>query len=79
MGNNKTHEELLTECLDLKLPVSRFDNTKTLQLHLQAVYDETEKLDKTPQDFYEEDIDGIYIGKWKGKVRIALGKFLPFL
>ncbi|MGE5795308.1 MAG: hypothetical protein ACM34N_00920 [Ignavibacteria bacterium] len=55
-------DDLLSECNDLRLPVSRYDSKETLALYLQATHDEINK-NVPHESIVEEDIGDIYIGK----------------
>ncbi|MGE5809862.1 MAG: hypothetical protein ACM339_00045 [Ignavibacteria bacterium] len=55
-------DDLLSECNDLRLPVSRYDSKETLALYLQATHDENNK-NVPDESTVEEDIGDIYIGK----------------
>ncbi|HVO74334.1 MAG TPA: hypothetical protein VMT35_09955 [Ignavibacteriaceae bacterium] len=55
-------DELLSECNDLRLPVSRYDSKEVLSLYLQAANDEANK-NASHENNVEEDLGDIYIGK----------------
>ena len=58
----KSREELLDECTDLRLPVTRFDSIEVLEGYLKAASDECS--DKT-ETLFEDELadDPVYIGK----------------
>lgn len=74
----KSKEDLLNECYDLNLPVNRNDSYQTLQLHLQAAYDEVGTKKSSAIDPELEAME-IYIGKMNILEKFKIRKYLPFL
>lgn len=77
---NLTKDELLEKCLDLRLPVSRFDSYQTLENFLKAAGDEAGDCqvctdNKADLTFEEEPI---YIGK-HFSFKYVLGKVLTLI
>ena len=70
-----SRDELLAQCLDLNLPVSRYDSVEVLKNHLEAAYDEigeTSNADIDPE--LKEEC--IYIGKRDPIFKFMLTKFI---
>lgn len=68
-------DELLAQCMDLNLPVSRFDSIEALRNHLEAAYDEigeTHEVDIDPE--LKEEC--VYIGKRDPIFKFVLTKFI---
>jgi len=73
--SNFSREELLAQCLDLNLPVSRFDNIEALRNHLEAAYDEiggNSKYEIEPE--LQEEC--VYIGKRDPIFKFMLTKLI---
>ncbi|MEJ2616073.1 MAG: hypothetical protein P8Z35_14030 [Ignavibacteriaceae bacterium] len=76
-------EELLEACHDLRLPVAGNENLETLELYIQAAYDDFE--DKAVYEDHqidlaaEEDFDYGSIGDKSWRLKYFLNKILFFL
>jgi hypothetical protein len=70
-----SREELLAQCLDLNLPVSRFDSIEALRNHLEAAYDEIgENLEAEIEPELQEEC--VYIGKRDPIFKFMLTKLI---
>jgi hypothetical protein len=77
----RSREELLDECLDLRLPVKTSDRREILEAHLLAVYDEAEQNSRLPENYddgFDLDKDPVYIGRNDFNITRILGKLLTF-
>jgi len=70
-----SRDELLAQCLDLNLPVSRFDSIEVLRNHLEAAYDEIGEKPNTDID-PELKEECVYIGKRDPIFKFMLTKFI---
>jgi len=70
-----SREELLAQCLDLNLPVSRFDSIEALKNHLEAAYDEIGEISDTEIE-PELQEECVYIGKRDPLFKFMLTKFI---
>jgi hypothetical protein len=70
-----SREELLAKCLDLNLPVSRFDSIEALRNHLEAAYDEIGE-NSEPEIEPELQEECVYIGKRDPIFKFMLTKFI---
>lgn len=78
---NLTRDELLEKCLDLRLPVSRFDSYQTLENFFKVAKDEAGETNSNPDsaDVLElEEEEPVYIGKFFS-FRYVLGKVLTLI
>ncbi len=76
---NLTKDELLEKCLDLRLPVSRYDSYETLNNFLKAASDESStKKEEVVNQFDEDDEDPVYLGKYFS-FKYVLGKVLTLI
>jgi len=73
--SNYSRDELLAQCLDLNLPVSRFDSIEVLRNHLEAAYDEIGEKPNTDID-PELKEECVYIGKRDPIFKFMLTKFI---
>ena len=73
--SNCSREELLAQCMDLNLPVSRFDNIEALRNHLEAAYDE---IGENSETYIEPELqeECVYIGKRDPIFKFMLTKFI---
>jgi hypothetical protein len=88
MEGNKLEkrEELLEACDDLRLPVAGNESLETLELYIQAAYDDFEvrsstfsdSLD-TPKLSIEDEVDYGTIGDKSWRFKYLLNKILFFL
>ncbi len=76
-------EELLEACHDLRLPVAGNENLETLELFIQAAYDDFEKKDNIEDHQMvfsnEEEFDYGSIGDKSWRLKYFLNKILFFL
>ncbi|MFZ0453342.1 MAG: hypothetical protein WCE54_01945 [Ignavibacteriaceae bacterium] len=85
MEGNKIQqrEELLEACHDLRLPVAGNENLKTLELYIQAAYDDFEVKDNYENHqtnlASEEEFDYGSIGDKSWRLKYLLNKILFFL
>jgi hypothetical protein len=70
-----SRDELLAQCLDLNLPVSRYDSVEVLKNHLDAAYDEIGENSNTDIDL-ELNEECVYIGKRDPIFKFMLTKFI---
>lgn len=78
---NLSKEELLEKCLDLRLPVSRFDNYQTLENFLKVARDEAgeSEVSEVQSDIPAvEEEEPIYLGK-HFSFKYVLGKVLTLI
>ncbi len=73
--SNYSQEELLAQCIDLNLPVSRFDKIEALRNHLEAAYDEIGENSETEIE-PELQEECVYIGKRDPIFKFMLTKFI---
>ncbi len=83
-GNKiKKREELLEACHDLRLPVAGNENIETLELYIQAAYDDFNhkgNYDDFQMDLaIEEEFDYGNIGDKSWRIKYFLNKILFFL
>ena len=76
-------EDLLEACHDLRLPVAGNENIETLELYIQAAYDDFENKDNC-EDYQmnstsKEDFDYGSIGDKSWRLKYFLNKILFFL
>ena len=85
MEGNKIQqrEELLEACHDLRLPVAGNENLKTLELYIQAAYDDFEDKGKYEDHqtnlVNEEEFDYGSIGDKSWRLKYLINKILFFL
>lgn len=79
-------EELLEACHDLRLPVAGNENLETLELYIQAAYDDFENIDNSSSDSLDsqectidEEIDYGSIGDKSWRLKYLINKILFFL
>jgi hypothetical protein len=88
-GNrNNDRDELLEACHDLRLPVAGNERVETLELYIQAAYDDFEEKSNS-MHFHEElqsdsqvrdtEIDYGSIGDKSWRIKYLLNKILFFL
>ncbi|QQS35221.1 MAG: hypothetical protein IPM56_13305 [Ignavibacteriales bacterium] len=71
-------DELLEKCLDLRLPVSRFDSYQTLDNFLKAASDENDfEKNENHSEVIEEE-EPVYLGKYFS-FKYVLGKVLTLI
>ena len=78
---NLTKDELLEKCLDLRLPVSRFDNYQTLENFLKAASDEAGESTSNEviaDKAITEEEEPIYLGR-HFSFKYVLGKVLTLI
>jgi hypothetical protein len=87
-GNTiQKRDELLEACHDLRLPVAGNENVKTLELYIQAAYDdfESNEISSSPHSsdlnecITEEEIDYGSIGDKSWRFKYLINKILFFL
>lgn len=88
MEGNKIQkrEELLEACHDLRLPVAGNENVDTLELYIQAAYDDFENDDSYSSDSFDsqenssdEEIDYGTIGDKSWRLKYLINKILFFI
>jgi hypothetical protein len=76
-------EELLEACQDLRLPVAGNENLETLELYIQAAYDDFQKkdnfADRQMNPIKEEEFDYGSIGDKSWRLKYFINKILFFL
>ncbi len=76
-------EELLEACHDLRLPVAGNESAKTLELFIQAAYDDFDNKNNSEDhqlnSTNEEEIDYGSIGDKSWRIKYLLNKILFFL
>jgi hypothetical protein len=83
-GNNiQKREELLEACHDLRLPVAGNENLETLEVYIQAAYDDFEDKgnhkDHQTNSVIEEEFDYGSIGDKSWRLKYFINKILFFL
>ena len=83
-GNQiQKREDLLEACHDLRLPVAGNENLETLELYIQAAYDDFENKgnyeDHQKNSACEEEFDYGSIGDKSWRLKYFLNKILFFL
>lgn len=83
-GNNiQKREELLEACHDLRLPVAGNENLETLEVYIQAAYDDFEdkgnSKDHQTNLVIEEEFDYGSIGDKSWRLKYFINKILFFL
>lgn len=83
-GNQiQKREDLLEACHDLRLPVAGNENLKTLELYIQAAYDDFENKENyevhQENSTFEEEFDYGSIGDKRWRLKYFVNKILFFL